>query len=113
MTGKDAFTFFVLSFCLCLLTFQCVSLGIQQSSSSDLGYSTDWQLLTSIKLTRAGMAVLLFHKVHCVWSRHVEGRHNRQKIKIQMSLVRVGGWGIASAPQTDHTLLQQWVIILA
>lgn len=59
----------------CLLAFRCVSLSIQQSGSPDLGYSAERQLLTTIKLTRADMTVLLFHTVQCLWSGHVEGRH--------------------------------------
>lgn len=58
----------------CLLAFRCVSLSIQQSGSSDLGYSTERQLLTTIKLTKADMTVLLFHTLQCLWSGHVEGR---------------------------------------
>lgn len=59
----------------CLLALRCVCLSIQQSGSPDLGYCTERQLLTTIKLTRADMTVLLFHTVQCLWSGHVEGRH--------------------------------------
>lgn len=65
---------------ICLFIFHAcwhsdVSLSIQQSGSPDLGYSTERQLLTSIKLTRADMTVLLFHTVQHLGNGHVEGRH--------------------------------------
>lgn len=79
----------------CLLTFRRVCLSIRRSDMSDLGSSTDWQLLTSIKLTRADMAVLLFHTVQCLWSGHVEARHNRQNRKIR---IRSGKVGVGERP---------------
>lgn len=84
----------------CLLAFKCVSLSIQQSGSPDLGYSDERQLLTTKKLNRTDMTVLLFHTVQCLWSGHVEGRHtgtteNTHKLR------EGGGWGKASVPVSD------------
>lgn len=89
--GYDAFTLFLLLFGFLLMPVDmpvCVP-GLRQAAP-DLGSSPDWQLRTSVELTRAGVAALLLHKVHCRWSGHGGGRHNRQKIKIQL---REGGEG--------------------
>lgn len=65
---------------------------MQQSGSPDLGYRTERQLLTSIKLTRADMTVLVFHTVQCLWSGHVKGRHT-SRIE-EYTYAQKKGWGL-------------------